>query len=104
MSVSPKCNFNTSDQATLKFLPVAGLTTSAVSIRSLGLALGLNSINAVHIMVDSGAAANCMVGDSTSQTLPLAAGGDIVLPLLGDQLYMKAASGTIDVHLVFLGT
>lgn len=104
MAVTPKCHFNSSDQASIKFLPVTGLGTTAASVRALGLALGLGSINSVQILVDDGAAANCMVGDSAAQAMPLKAGADLILPLLGDQVYIKAASGTINVYLIFLGT
>lgn len=104
MPVSPKNCFNSSDAASLRYLAVTGLSTTAVSIKSLATALGLKSISAAHIMVDSGAAANCMLGNSSAQPVPLAAGADLVLPLLGDNVYIKAASGTIDVYCIFLGT
>lgn len=104
MPVSPKNCFNSSDAAALRYLSVAGLSTTAVGIKALATALGLKSISAVHVMVDSAAAANCMLGNSAAQPIPLAAGADIVLPLLGDNVYIKAASGTIDVYCIFLGT
>jgi len=79
-------------------------TASAVALTAPTVGIGANGVEEIFLQADSGNTADILVGDSARQTIHIAAGFSLTIPLRDpSKLYVKSASGTQTLHILYRG-